>query len=141
MLIIVHLKEDQDHFCFSVDEVLSFSGCFITCIGAHFSPVELDNMIQFSLLSRMSRFPVLLHSSKWACRFGHSLEYMSGIEVLACSLNTDLNYCARTSPFLEALSFRLYSQSQILFNSSRAPFCTQGPLLNLLVKCVNCQDP
>ena len=56
----------------------------------HFPVVELDNAIRFSTLSRMSLF--LWHSSKWACRFGHFLEYTPGLEVLACSLNTNLNY-------------------------------------------------
>ena len=59
-------------------------------MGAHFPAVELDNAIWFSILSRMSGF--LWHSSKWACRFGRFLQYTSGLEVLACSLDTDLNY-------------------------------------------------
>ena len=49
-------------FCSSVVEVLLCSGCFITCMGAHFPAVELDNAIWFSTLSRMSGF--LWHSSK-----------------------------------------------------------------------------
>ena len=56
----------------------------------HFPAVELDNALQFSTLSEMSRF--LWQSSKWACRFGCFLQYMPGLEVLACSLVTDLNY-------------------------------------------------
>ena len=59
-------------------------------MGAHFPTVELDNVIRFSILSRMSGFP--WHSSKWACWFGRFLQYTSGIEVLACSLDTDINY-------------------------------------------------
>ena len=59
-------------------------------MGAHFPAVELDNAIWFSILSRMSGF--LWHSSKWACRFGRFLQYMPGLEVLACSLDTDLSY-------------------------------------------------
>ena len=73
-----------------VVEVLPCSGCFITCMGAHFPAVELDNAIRFSILSRMSGF--LWHSSKWACRFGRFLLYTSGLEVLACILNNDINY-------------------------------------------------
>ena len=73
-----------------VVEVLPCSGCFITCMSAHFPAVELNNTIWFSTLSRMSKF--LWHSSKWACWFGCSLQYMSGIEVLACSPETNLNY-------------------------------------------------
>ena len=71
-------------------EVLPCSGCFTTCMGAHFHAVQLDNTISFSTLSRMSGF--FWHSSKWARRFGCFLQYMSGLEVLACSLDTDLNY-------------------------------------------------
>ena len=51
---------------------------------------ELDNAIQFSSLSRMSEF--LWHSSKWACQFGRFFQYMPGLEVLACSLVTNLDY-------------------------------------------------
>ena len=32
-------------------EVLSCSGCFITCMGAHVPAAELDNAIWFSILS------------------------------------------------------------------------------------------
>ena len=32
------------------------------------------------------------HSSKWAHWFGRFLHYTPGLEVLACSLDTDLNY-------------------------------------------------
>ena len=73
-------------------------------MGAHFPAVELDNMIWFSTLSRMSWF--LWHSSKWACRFGRFLQYTPGLEVLACSLGTDLicNYAPPTAPFHEPLS-------------------------------------
>ena len=59
-------------------------------MGAHFPTVELDNVIQFSILSKMSGF--LRHSSKWACWFGHFLQYMSVFEVLVYSLDTDINY-------------------------------------------------
>ena len=83
---------------------LTWSGFFITCTGAHFPAVELDNAL-FSTLSRMSGF--LWHSSKWACQFGRFLQYTPGLEKLACSLNTDLNYMTtmhRTVPFLEPVS-------------------------------------
>ena len=59
-------------------------------MGAHFPAVELDNAVQFSTLSRMSGF--LWLSSTWACRFGRFLQYTSGIDVLPCSLDTDVNY-------------------------------------------------
>ena len=66
---------------------------------------RLDNAIRFSTLCRMSTF--LWNSSKWACCFGHFLQYTSGLEVLACSLNTDLNYgitILQLRPFPEPLS-------------------------------------
>ena len=56
----------------------------------HFPAVELDNAIQFSNLSRKSGF--LWHGFKWACQFVCFLEYPSGLEVLAYSLDTNLNY-------------------------------------------------
>ena len=59
-------------------------------MGAHFPAVELNNAIRFSILSRMSGF--LWHSSKWARQFDRFLQYTSGLEVLACSLDTDINY-------------------------------------------------
>ena len=59
-------------------------------MGAHFPAVELDNVIQFRIPSRKSGF--LWRSSKWARRFGRFLQYTSGIEVLPCSHDTDLNY-------------------------------------------------
>ena len=80
----------EDHFCSLVVEVLQCSSCFITCMGADFPAVELDNAVRFSILSRMSAF--LWRSSKWACRFGRFFQYASGLEVLACSLDTDVNY-------------------------------------------------
>ena len=76
-----------------VHQMLKFSpcfGCFITCMGAHFPIVELDNVIQFSTLSRLSGF--LQHSSKYAYWFSIFLQYTSGLEGLARSLDTDLNY-------------------------------------------------
>ena len=70
-------------------DILSCCGCFVTCMGAHFPTVELDNAIQLSTISRMLEF--LWRSSKWACQFDHFLQYTSGLEFLACSLDTDLN--------------------------------------------------
>ena len=83
LLAINHSLPESRIICSSVVEVLP-------CSGAHFSAGELDNVIWFSTLSRMSGF--LWHSSKWACYFSCLLQYMSRLEVLACSLNTDLNY-------------------------------------------------
>ena len=59
-------------------------------MGAHFPTIEFDNATWFGILSRMCGF--LWHSSKWACQFGCFLQYMSGLEVLACSLDTNVNY-------------------------------------------------
>ena len=59
-------------------------------MGAHFPAAELDNVIWFSTLSRISGF--LWHGSKWACQFGCSLQYTSGTEVLPRSLDTNLNF-------------------------------------------------
>ena len=67
-------------------------------MGVHFPAVELDNAIRFSTLSRMPEF--LWHSFKWARRFGRFLQYMQGLEVLACSLDTDLNYVTLAMPQL-----------------------------------------
>ena len=59
-------------------------------MGAHFPAVELDNAIWFSTFSRMPRF--LWHSSKWAHRLDHFLQYIPMLGVLACNLDTKLNY-------------------------------------------------
>ena len=59
-------------------------------MAAHFSAVELDNTIRFSTLSRVSL--LLWHSSKCARWFGSFFEYTSGLEVLACSFDTDFDY-------------------------------------------------
>ena len=71
-------------FCSLVVNVFPYSGCFITCIGAHFPAFES------STLPTMSGF--LLHSSEWPCQFGCFLQFMSAIEVLGGSLNINLNY-------------------------------------------------
>ena len=74
-------------------------------MGARFPAIEFENTICFSILSRMSGF--LCHSSKWACWFGRFLQYMSGLEVLAFSLDTNIKLCdyyAPIAPFSEPLS-------------------------------------
>ena len=40
----------EGYFCSSVIEVLPCSGCFVTCMGAHFPTFELDNGIRFITL-------------------------------------------------------------------------------------------
>ena len=57
-------------------------------MDALFPTVELDNTIWFSTLSRVSRF--LWHGSKWVPWLQCFLQYMSGLEVLACSF--DINF-------------------------------------------------
>ena len=79
-------------------------------MGVHFPAVDLDNAIGFSILSRMPGF--LWHSSKWTCRFGHFLQYTSGLKVLACSLDTDINYV--TTMLRLSLSLNHYVQLQQL---------------------------
>ena len=60
-------------------------------MGVHFPTVELDIAIWFSTLSRMPRF--LWHSSRWARWLDHFLQYNTPrLYVLACNLDTDLNY-------------------------------------------------
>ena len=58
-------------------------GCELpcSCAGKH-DPVQLP----------FQGFMVPQHSSKWVCLFSHFLPYTSGLKVLACSLNTNLNY-------------------------------------------------
>ena len=67
-------------------------------MGAHFHTVEWDNAIWFSTLFRMSGFR--WHSSKWVCQFDRFLQYKPGLELLACSLDTDLNYVTLAMPQL-----------------------------------------
>ena len=96
----------MDHFCSSVVEVLPYSGCFISCMGAGFTAVELDNAIRFSTLSRM--FGFLWHSAKWTCLFSRFLQHTSKIEVLACSLNTNLNYVTTMLQLHLSLSHQVF---------------------------------
>ena len=59
-------------------------------MGAHFSAVEMDNAIRFSVESG----PVpwyFWHSSKWSCRFGRAFQYTSELEVLAYSIDTNFS--------------------------------------------------
>ena len=71
-------------------------------MGVHFPAVQSDNMIQFSTFSRTSGF--LWHSSKWTDQFSRFLQYMSGFEVLPCSLNTDLHYVTSMFQLHEPIS-------------------------------------
>ena len=88
-------------------------------MGVHFPGVKLDNAIWFSTLSRMSGF--LWHGTKWAGCVGQSLQYTSGIEVLPCSLDTNLNYVTamlQLHPSLN-LALTLYMFTSIHINFVR----------------------
>ena len=71
-------------------------------MGAHFPAVDLDNAIWLSSLPPFSGF--LWHSSKCDLQFGSFLQYTPGLEVLACSLNTDLNYVTAMLQLLPSLN-------------------------------------
>ena len=104
-------------------------------MGAQFPAVEFDNAIRCSTLSRMSSF--LWHSSKWVWRFGRFLQYTPGLEVLAYSLDTDLNYVTlvmpQLHPFLnhevkllqllgeDAVTIWVYSHRQIRNQTALSP--------------------
>ena len=64
---------------------------FITCMGAHFSAVELDNAIRFSTLPGCQGSCGIVPN-------GHAA--MPGLEVLARSLDTDLRYVTTMLQFL-----------------------------------------
>ena len=138
LLIIVHLKGGS--FSFLVVEVLPCLGGFITCMGGYFSTVKLDNTTQFNTLSRMFQW----HSSKQAHWFGRFLQNVSGLKVLACSLDIDLNYVItmpQLCPSLQQLFLRRCSNfldefSQVCDLSSAFSW-TQGLLLNFMAKFIN----
>ena len=105
-------------------------------MGAYFSGVELDNVIRFTIVSTMPGLP--WHSSKWACQFGHFLQYTARSEILTCSLNTDLNCIFPwTTKILNAFSMT----DKILLKSSSAPSWSRVPWLNFPAKYMNFQDP
>ena len=146
-------SERRNNFFSSVVEALPCSGCFPTCMGAHFPAVEQDNAIRFSILCRMSG--LLWHGSKWSRRFGRSLQYTPGLEVLACSFDTDFNYvtsmlqlCLSLNHFVktckEMMDFRtsfsdVFSGTYI--NPRGALSWTRDPLLNFPAKCINFEIP
>ena len=103
-------------------------------MDVHFPVVELDNVIR--------------HSSKWACRFGLFLQYISGIEVKVWSLNIDLSYVStmlQQHPSLNHQVFwcilkdRHYVPPEVLPNGSRysAEFSgNMGKYLRSLTECL-----
>ena len=79
----------EDHFLSSVVKVLPCSGCFITCMGAHFP--ELSWIMQSSLapfLGCQGSCDIVPSGATGSVAF----LYTPGLEVLACNLHTDLNY-------------------------------------------------
>ena len=136
ILIIVCLKGGSCLFLICWSSPLF--DCFITCMGAHFPAAELDSVIQFSTLSRISRFQ--WHSSHWSCWFECFLQYTLQIEALACSLNTNLNYKTTMLQLRPSLNHYLFGciLKDILRNSSSAVSWTQGPLLNFSSRMQKC---
>ena len=123
----------------------------------NFHAVELDVVIWFSTHSRVSW--LLWHSSRWVQCFSHFLQYTSGLEMLACTFDTNFDYVSTTIQLfpslnlwvvkleqvlkgrqISELSFQLYFQWQIR-NPSSALFFTRGSLLNFQVKCLNFWEP
>ena len=116
-------------------------------MGADFLAVELDNAIWFSTNSSMSWF--LWHSSKWGSRLGRFLQYMSGLELLASSLDTDLNYVTTILQLHPSLNHKVKLQQLLkercgnfsgvsqrkIRNPSSTLSWTRDPLLNFPAKC------
>ena len=98
---------------------------------------------------------LLWHGSKWSRRFGRFLQYTPGLEVLACSFDTDFNYvtsmlqlCLSLNHFVktckEMMDFRtsfsdVFSGTYI--NPRGALSWTRDPLLNFPAKCINFEIP
>ena len=69
------------------------SGCFSACMDVQFPTLSWITQSGLALRLVLSRVSgVLWHSSGWVHWFNHVLQYMSGLEVLACSNNTNFNY-------------------------------------------------
>ena len=79
-----------------VVEALHCSGSHSACRAAHFLLAEEDHRTGLTLglsLLNLSRF--LCYCSKWTHQSVlEILQHMRGLEVLACSMGTDLNYCS-----------------------------------------------
>ena len=87
-------------------------------------------------------------SSKWAYWFGCSLQYTPGLEVLACSIDTDINYVTTVlqlrSSMKHSVKLQHYGEDVITFwvyhhryITPAALSWTRGPLLNFPAKCIN----
>ena len=74
----------------------------------HFLAVELDNVIWFSTLPRISW--LLCNSSKLVCQFSHFLQPISGIEVLACSLDINPNYASTILQLPPSLNHKVFGR-------------------------------
>ena len=115
------------------------SGCFITCMEAHFPAVELNNAIRSINHFRVSWF--LCHSS---FNIRHFLLYSSGLEVLlARSLNTKPNHVTAMLQLHPSLNHQVKLRQLfwcILIDRYLTPAAlswTRGCLLNFPAKYVN----
>ena len=73
--------------------------CAVACVSVN----SMNNAIWISTLSRMSGF--LWLSSKYACWFCYFVQYVSGLEVLACNFNTISNYVTTILQLHYSLSY------------------------------------
>ena len=93
-LLAINHSSSERRFSSLVVEIIPCFGRFITCMGMHFLTVELNSMIQFNTLSRMSLF--LQYSSKWVYQFSLFPQYLSELEVLAVVLTLTLKVVSAT---------------------------------------------
>ena len=118
-----------------------------------FSKQFPDNAIRFSILCRMSG--LLWHGSKRTRRFGCFLQYMPGLEVLACSFDTDFNYVTRMLQLCLSLNHFVKTCKEMMdfgtsfsdlfsgtyINPRGALSWTRDSLLNFSGKCINFEIP
>ena len=86
LLIIVRLKGGTFRSC----RRSPMFWMFYNLHGCALPRIWLDSATRFITLLMVSGF--LWHSTKWAHRLGRFLQYTLGLEVLACSFDTDFNY-------------------------------------------------
>ena len=107
-------------------------------MDVHFPTAELNNVIQFRTLSRISG--LLQHSSKWAHQFSCFLQYTSGLEVLKSNLYINLNYVTTMLQLHPSLNHYIskvvvYSQRHTS-NSCSTLSWIWSHLLNFPAKCI-----
>ena len=74
-------------------KLFNVTGCFTGCISAHYPAVKLDNTIWFILLSCPNSGVLGACGTAQSCRFSHRFfQNTSGLGVLACSIDNNLNY-------------------------------------------------